>query len=110
MALVLVMVSGLWASPFIKSDPYATNDVQPTVFEMIMDANPSVDVSPTTSPTGMIFSYDLQTIVGSHSVQVRACVVDTDGTRYCSDYSPFAFTITPIPTPPKAPMGLRLQK
>ncbi len=115
LAMVLLPMVAL-ASPFIVSDPYGQTEVQPTVFEMLMDAATiPIDVLPSmVTNGGPIFKYDIVGLpMGNHSIQVRACIPDTGsigGGRSCSAYVPFSFTLSPPSPAPKIPIGLRLQK
>jgi hypothetical protein len=106
LALVLLPMMA-FASPNLTCDPYPTTVVQPTEFGIIMDTLAEVYSAVIVNTDGSkVLMYDLVAVpVGNHNVKVRACVPDpttTPAGRSCSDYSPFAFSVTPkIPTVPR---------
>ncbi len=96
-----------WASPFVVSDPYPADAVQPDGFAVSLDNGPVVE-----SPADLVtastvrFKFDVGGVTsGSHTIKVKAFVYDATWGRVESAEAVFTFT---RPAAPNAPGGLKL--
>ena len=61
------------AGPFLVSNPYPSDDPQPTDFVISVSGTPTPVVIPaTTTPQGTIFKWDLSAVTGSKIITVKA--------------------------------------
>jgi len=96
-----------WASPFVVSDPYPADAVQPDGFAVSLDGGPVVE-SPADRVTSSTvrFKYDVGSVApGNHTIKVKAFVYDATWGRVESAEAVFTFA---RPAAPAVPAGLRL--
>ena len=96
-----------WASPFVVSDPYPADAVQPDGFAVSLDGGPVVEspADPVTSST-VRFKFDVGAVEsGSHTLRVKAYKQDAVWGRLESTEAVFTFA---VPGAPTATQGLRL--
>ena len=107
---ILFMAGSVWASPFLVCDPYPTTTVQPTHFNLVIDGGTAFDVAAyKNTDNSVILYYNLSTITnGSHTITVKAVVIDPLWGRAESASVPFAF-VKPVVTSPLNPANIRLR-
>lgn len=95
------------ASPFVVSDPYASDAVQPDGFAVSLDSGPVVEspADPVTASTKR-FKFDVGGVsAGNHTLKVKAYKNDPIWGRLESAEAVFTFT---RPSAPPAASGLKL--
>ena len=95
------------ASPFVVSDPYASDAVQPDGFLVSLDGGAVVEspADPVTAST-VRFKFDVGSVTaGSHTIRVKAFKNDAAWGRLESAEAVFTFS---RPAAPAVPAGLRL--
>lgn len=95
------------ASPFVVSDPYASDAVQPDGFLVSLDNGPVVEspADPVTAST-VRFKFDVGGVTaGSHTIRVKAFKNDAAWGRLESSEAVFTFS---RPAAPSVPGGLKL--
>ncbi len=102
-----LIASTAWASPFVVSDPYPADAIQPDGFAVSLDNGPVVEspADPVTASTKR-FKYDVGGVsAGNHTIKVKAFVYDATWGRVESAEAVFTFA---RPAAPNAPAGLKL--
>ena len=96
-----------WASPFVVSDPYPADAVQPDGFAVSLDGGPVVETpaDPVTAST-IRFRFDVGTVAsGSHTLLIKAYKQDAVWGRLESAEAVFTFA---RPAAPSGATGLKL--
>lgn len=108
LTLFLCLISATaWASPFVVSDNYPADAVQPDGFLVVLDNAPVVEspADPVTASTKR-FKFDVGGVsAGNHTIKVKAFVYDATWGRVESAEAVFTFA---RPAAPNAPAGLKL--
>jgi len=110
--LVLAVIVGASAAPFVVSDPYTAPAVIPDYFKVVLDTATSVN-SPAYQVPGTsnyILHFDVGTIsVGVHDVKVQACKAATLwGPEACSAQVNFSLARPASQAAPLVPSGIGL--
>jgi len=94
LAITFLVASMAFAGPYLVCDPYPATGTQPTDFSVVMDGGSEL-ISPAQTLTDGTkrLHYDLAGIAtGSHSISIKALVVDSTWGRLESSATPFSFS------------------
>jgi len=102
-----LIASTAWASPFVVSDPYPADAIQPDGFAVSLDNGPVVETPADRVTSSTVrFKFDVGSVAsGNHTIKVKAFVYDATWGRLESAEAVFSFT---RPAAPNAPAGLKL--
>lgn len=108
LAVLLLCVTPVWASPFLVSDADTTTN-PPSFYKVTVDAQSAVQ-SPAQAVTGGVrLHYDVAglNLLQTHQFSVVACKLNSVGVEVCSTSVNFTY---PAPLAPTAPTGVKLEQ
>ena len=109
LAIILSAAMAWGAGPYVVCDPYPNTTTQPTDFGVIVDGGAEI-ISPaqTLGDASRRLYFDIAGITsGSHTMSVKALVIDSTWGRLESSATPFSFS---KPASPGATVNIKLEK